>query len=850
MKNNVKTISLCLGLASLALGQTTTAPIYSASILAGIPSGNGLGDGGPSVFATVASPSGIAVDPSGNVYVADNVNSRIRRIDGTTGVITTFANTTSSCIQQSPTGNGTCLSNPVGLAFDTKGDLLVAQTGNSGMILRITTVASGSGSSAVPAGTITLLAGTNVSGTFGGDGVYFYNSVWNSPQGIATDAADNIYIADSSNNRVRMVPNVNNCIYTPATLTGGNNMSNSCKVYTIAGNGNTITPQVGTSCGTTNTCTPDGTNSVGDGGPALAARLSGPFGIAVTPDGSTVYVSQNGDQRIRAINMRTGTISTLIGNCSTGTSITTCASGSYGSTSSTGAVSTLGDGRLAVNGTVNSPRGLYLDSVNNILYFADGGNNRIRLINLNTGIVSTVVGGGSTATDSSSGLNSGLLTSLSLSTPYGVWVQNGLIYWVEQGNNKVRVADPVANVTKTLTNVPRSSGSGALATSAYLGFNYTLTSSASPRVGVDGAGNVYIVEASTNRIRQVTADGIIHDWAGTGVSGFSGDTTAANGARLSAPQQISFDSAGNAYIADAGNNRIRKVDTNGIITTVVGRGSQITTCSAVASAAGTCAVDKSNYVGDGGPPANALLSGAQGVTVDSKGNLIIADTGHHAIRYADLTNNVITTIAGGVPAGIVNGPTDGRSGLGSSGILDSTDARYGLLNNPRGVAVDKNGVIYIADYSNSEVRELVPNGKGGYGLFSFYGSGSGSGTTPNIPTGTGAPSVPARIRINGTNNTSVAVDPGGNTYYALAADNQVKVVTADQSRVYLVAGTTNANGVGGAQTGLNYTSGNAANIQVPSVTGVAVDANGNVYTADRTGVVLKLSCTKNCLPLK
>jgi len=444
-------------------------------------------------------------------------------------------------------------------------------------------------------------------------------------------------------------------------------------------------------------------------------------------------------------------------------------------------------------------------------------------------------------------LNSGLLTSLSLSTPYAVWVQNGLIYWAEQGNNKVRVADPVADVTKTLTAVPKSSGSGGPANLAYLGFNFTLTSSASPRVAVDAAGNVYITEASTNRIRQVTTDGIIHDWAGTGVSGFIGDTTAAVAARLSSPQQVAFDGAGNAYIADAGNNRIRKVDTNGIITTVVGRGTKVTSCTVAQSAAGTCTIDKSQYVGDGGPPANALLNAPQGVAVDSKGNLIIADTGNQAIRYANLSSNVITTIAGGVPAGIVNGPTDGRSGLGTSGQFDSTDARYGLMNNPRGVAVDSSGNIYIADYSNSVARILVPNGNGGYGLFSYYGSGSGSGTTPNIPTGTGVPSVPARIRINGTNNVSVAVDPAGNQYYALANDGQVKVVTADQSRVYLVAGTTNASQVGGAQTGLNYTSGNAANIQVPDVTGVAVDSTGNVYTADRTGVVLKLSCTKNCL---
>src|SRR5262249_19509525 len=127
-----------------------------------------------------------------------------------------------------------------------------------------------------------------------------------------------------------------------------------------------------------------------------------------------------------------------------------------------------------------------------------------------------------------------------------------------------------------------------------------------------------------------------------------------------------FDNAGNAYIADAGNGRIRKVDNNGVITTVVGR-SQVTTCTATTTQAGQCFVDKSNYVGDGGAPANAVLSTPQGVTVDAAGNLIIADSGHNSIRYADLNNNVIVTIAGGVPAGIASGPVDGRSGLGTSG---------------------------------------------------------------------------------------------------------------------------------------------------------------------------------------
>jgi sugar lactone lactonase YvrE len=844
MTNYAKAFSVgvFLGLTSLSFAQTTTAPIYDVSVVAGIPTGAGLGDGGPYTNGIVSQPQGIAVDTGGNIYVADNNNNRIRKIDVATGIISTFASSN--------------LNGPNGITFDSKGNLWVAQSGDH-RTLRIS-----------PDGkTSTRMTYNGTTNTFGGDGQFAVDAYFNSPGGVAVDDAGNVYIADTSNNRVRVIKNENNCINTPVALFGVSK-THSCRIYTIAGGG--PTPSTGQSCstptnvtttpnGTTNTvCTADGTravgtNTVGDNGPALLAKLNGPFSVAVEPDGSILYISDTAEHRIRSIDMRTGLIKTLIGNCTAGTDpvVVPCPSGSFGNaTSSTSGngngTGTLGDGKLAVNATTSSPRGLYLDHAHNLLYFADSGNNRIRVINLNTGIVTTVVGSGSgtSSADQANSLNSSLLTSIGIDTPYAVAVQNGLIYFAEQGSDKVRVADPASQRVRTLVRTPKSTGSGRPATEALLGFATTLASTASPRVAVDRDGNLYIVEASTHKIRKVGSDGIIVDWAGTGASGNTGDTGLATAARLSSPQSLAFDSQGNGYIADTGNSRIRKVDTKGIITTVVGR-SQVTSCNAVTTKAGQCFIDKSNYVGDGGDPLKAILSGPQGIDVDALDNLVIADTGHHAIRYVDFNANTIVTIAGGVSAGNPDGPIDGRSGLATSGYFDSTNALYGLLAAPRGIAVDRrNGHIYITEWTNSATRELAPINLGKYSLFTPYGSASNSGGTPGIPTGTGAATVPATLRISSSNATSVAVDPGGNVYYALAAQDKVHVMTADHTRLYIVAGG------GSNDSGLNYTTGNSTNIQTPSATGVAVDSKGVVYIADRTGVVKKLVCTKNCLPLE
>jgi hypothetical protein len=311
----------------------------------------------------------------------------------------------------------------------------------------------------------------------------------------------------------------------------------------------------------------------------------------------------------------------------------------------------------------------------------------------------------------------------------------------------------------------------------------------------------------------------------------------ATAARLNNPGCVTFDAAGNAYVADTGNNRIRKVDTNGIISTVAGKGNQTTSCSEAASAAGTCVLDRSKYTGDGGPALSAVMQGPQCVASDAAGDLFIADSGNNAIRYIDAATGKISTIAGGVPTAIPGGPTDGRSGLGTAGNYgDGEDARYALFNNPRGIAVDGDGNVYIADYANPDVRELIPNGRGGYLATTVLGSPSSSNNDGiAVPTGSGAAANPLRTRIGSSGITSVAVDADGNIFMTDTGNSKILFETADHDKIYEIAGG------GSNDTGSTYTTSNGLNLQVPNPTGVAVDSAGNVYTADRTGLVRKLT---------
>jgi uncharacterized protein (TIGR03437 family) len=233
-----------------------------------------------------------------------------------------------------------------------------------------------------------------------------------------------------------------------------------------------------------------------------------------------------------------------------------------------------------------------------------------------------------------------------------------------------------------------SIGNGQPATSAFL--------NGPSGVAVDSAGNVYISDTYDNMVRKVALTGIITALAGTGSAGFSGDGSSALNAQLHAPGALSVDAAGNVYIADTLNNRVRKVSTAGIITTVAGSSNTL-----------------SSGIGDGGSATSAVLSVPRGIVVDSSGNLYIADSGNRRVRKVDV-NGTITTFAGTGYTGSIGSVGDG--GAPTSATLT-----------PAGLALDSAGHMYIADYADNLIREISNNvitSIAGTGTSGYYGDGS------------------------------------------------------------------------------------------------------------------------------
>jgi sugar lactone lactonase YvrE len=293
------------------------------------------------------------------------------------------------------------------------------------------------------------------------------------------------------------------------------------------------------------------------------------------------------------------------------------------------------------------------------VYIADASSDRIRKVDAG-GRISTIAG---SAIRGFSG-DGGPATRAQLASPNAVAVdRDGNVYIGDWGSHRVRKVDQNGTITTFAGTGPSYPGDGGPATQAALLHPYFA------HVGKDG--RLYIADSGDNRIRRVDQDGNITTIGGTGAAGFAGDGCPAVDAQLNEPLGLALDPVGNVYIADRFNNRIRRVDRTGVITTVAGNGAK-------------------GFSGDGGPAREAQLSNVWGIAVDDAGNLYIADTDNNRIRKVDPSGR-ITAIAG-------------VGSAGSSG--DGEPATGAQLNTPVGVSVGVNGELYIAELNGGRIRKI------------------------------------------------------------------------------------------------------------------------------------------------
>ena len=804
------------------------------------------GDGGPAVAARLNIPTGIAVDRAGNLFITDSWNSRIRRVDPS-GTITTIAGT--GRVGFSGDGGPAVaarLGYPEGVALDGSGNLYV----NDRLNQRIRRVD--------PSGTITTIAGTGKVG-FSGDGGPAVQAQFDYPQDLAVDSAGNLYVADTDNNRVRILTRTTSPVTLPrptgltATAVSSSRIdmtwrdnSHNETGFRIGRrqNGSAEWVEVGTTAANVNTFSdaglePDTTyryrvqafnsaggsafsnesvaktlkgtlidpgwridtvagGAIGDNGPAILAGLNFPWDLAVDGIGN-LYIADAFNHRIRRVDT-SGTITTIAGTAERGFSgdggpaadaqlhlphgVAVDGSGNlfiadYGNNrirrvDASGTITTIagtgepgfgGDGGLAADAQLYAPHGVEVDGSGN-LFIADYSNNRIRRVDA-SGTITTIAGTG----EPGFGGDGGPVVEAQLSLPRGVAVDGaGNLFIADTGNNRIRRVDPSGTITTIAgTGEPGFGGDGGLAADAQLYAPYD--------VAVDGSGNLFIADSANSRIRQVDTKGTITTIAGTGESGFGGDNGPAVEAQLNFPLSVTVNGAGNLFIAD-GNSRIRQVDTTGTITTIAGAGG-------------------AGFSGDGGPAVEAQLSVLRGVAVDGAGNLFIADTTNHRIRRVD-PSGTITTIAG-----------TGEPGFGGEGG-PAADAQ---LNLPYGVAVDGAGNLFIADAWNNRIRRVDPSGT----ITTFAGPGRIDFGPDEI--GDDGPAADAFLFLP----SDVAVDAAGSLFIADSGNHRIRRV--DPSGIITTFAGTGKPGFSGDH-------GPAVQGRLNRPQGVAADSAGNLFIAD------------------
>ena len=478
------------------------------------------GDRGAALDAKIHTPTGIVLDGAGNVFFSDSQSSVVRRI-GTDGIITTVAGTGTPGYSGEGPATSAQLSTPEGLAFDSKGDLYIADRYNN-RVRKVT-----------PGGIISTFAGTGEPGT-GGSGLATGAKLFQ-PEGVAVDSNDNVYIADTSNSLLKMV-DTNGMINTFSnTITSLNDVAVSpagwvaapdflqSVINRISWDGGTVSVVAGVVR----------TSALGDHGAATSAFLVDPWGLAADSTGNW-YIADSGDQRLRKIGVDQ-TISTAAGTGVFGSSV---------------------DGKAATASNIAQPRALAADSAGN-LYFNSAC--QIREL-LKDGTLKTVAGGFTCAYRG----DPGNALDAQFQFPRGLALDSsGTIYIADTDNNRIRRLDLNTAVVTTIAGTGQRGYAGNGTSAVQANMDTPLG------IAADSTGNVYFADQNNHRIRKITVGGIISDFAGTGICDSASDGPAKS-RPLCYPSGVALDAAGNVYIADAG--YIRRVTPDGRLTTLAGNG--------------------------------------------------------------------------------------------------------------------------------------------------------------------------------------------------------------------------------------------------------------------------------------
>jgi uncharacterized repeat protein (TIGR01451 family) len=622
--------------------------------------GNYAGDGGSATYARLNGPEGVAVDANGNLFIADTNNGVVRRVDQSTGIISTYAGGSATLGCPSGSASGAGFSDLTSVAVDASGNVFV-----SDQYLQVVCKVNTSQDISVYAGT---LNSPGIPGQPNGDGGAATSALLLEPRGLTTDANGNLYIADAGNPKIREV----------VAATG--------KISTVAG--------IGLIC--TNAQEP----TCGDGGAATSAEFNFPEGVFYDSLGNLV-VTDTDNMRVRVVSSGANpTIAALVGG------------------------GTGGDGAAGTTGIMGLPQYLAVDTSEN-LYALEANGDRLRELSASTKDLSTVAGDGlggatidcnGTTCGSAKNGDGGPATQGRFVFPDSVAIDSaGNFYILDLSTAVVRAVNQqtaaitVAGVTippgdiETIAGngaacgsagnpntVSNNCGDGGAATSASLSQPYV--------VAVDSNGIVYIGDAGLSTVRAVNTQTSVVTIAGieidpgdiatiagtpgkqctTYLKTFCGDSGAATSATLSFPIGLAVDSGNNVYIADAGDNVIRKVDTSGAISLYAFNGLP-------------------TFGGDDGLALNASMEGPAQLALDDRGNLYIGGGSDNVVQRVDAGDGTIVTVAGDVYN--LDGGFSGDGGPSTSALIGN----YGLaiFNTP--TPTDD---LFIADTGSNRVRRV------------------------------------------------------------------------------------------------------------------------------------------------